>query len=178
MTSNRESLLTEVEKALKEKYNKDEASRARVPSDARPTAPSERVTQILLDVEDRPDMPFTKEKYIVRENPHLITWERETRRFLRKLPLHSGHRISATMVYEWATGIKVRELVAEGGNANSDLRKINEVLRFYFGKSFKTWIMGRQVPNAYRVPQGWRVKYHRPMTMTLLLEYHQKTLDP
>jgi hypothetical protein len=80
------------------------------------------------------------------------------------------------MVYEWATGIKVAELYERGGNATSDLRKINKILFFYFGKPYMTYILGRKVPKAYRVPPGWYVVRHRPMTLTLYHEFTQKTL--
>ena len=30
-------------------------------------------------------MPVTKDKYMVKENPHLVQWEREVRKFLRNL---------------------------------------------------------------------------------------------
>jgi hypothetical protein len=123
-------------------------------------------------------MPLTKDKYLVKENPHLVQWERETRKFLRNLtPLHP-HRVSAVMIYEWATGINVRELVEHGGTAGPDLRKINQILRFYFDKPYMTYIAGRKVVNAYKVPLGWYVRRHRPQTLTLWAEYHQGTLYP
>lgn len=123
-------------------------------------------------------MPLTKDKYLVKDNPHLVQWERETRKFLRQLTPRHGHRVAAVMVYEWATGIKIAELMARGENAQSDLRKINQVLRHYFGKPYMTYIAGRKVPRCYRVPEGWLVKRHRPLTITLLAEYYEKTLDP
>jgi len=123
-------------------------------------------------------MPHTKDKYLVRENPHLVQWERETRKFLRNLSPDHGHRVAAVMVYEWATGIKVAELMAEGGSAQADLRKINQVLRYYFGKPYMTYIAGRKVPNAYRVKPGYYIRRHRPMTLTLWAEYGEGTLYP
>lgn len=123
-------------------------------------------------------MPLTQDKYIVRENPDLVQWEREVRKFLRNLSPNHGHRISAVMIYEWATGINIAELVAQGGNANSELRKINKTLRFYFNKSYSTYIAGRKVPNAYRVRPGYYIKRHRPMTVTLYAEYLEGTLNP
>ena len=123
-------------------------------------------------------MPFTQDKYLVKENPHKVAWEREVRKFLRKLSPNHGHRVAAVMIYEWATGIKVAELMAEGGSAAADLRKINEILRFYFDKPYSTYIMGRKVPNCYRVKPGWYVKRHRPMTLTLYSEYVAGTLNP
>jgi len=171
-------LLTGVEAALKKRFNKEEASRQRVPSSARAAASSERVDQLVLPDEMRAKMPFTKDKYIVRENPQLVQWERETRKFLRQLSTAHGHRVSAVMIYEWCTGIRVADLVKEGGTANSDLRKINAILRYYFGKSYSTYIMGRKVPNAYKVRKGYFIRRHRPWTLTLYAEYCEKTLYP
>lgn len=123
-------------------------------------------------------MPYTKEKYLVRDNPHLVQWEREVRKFLRNLTPRHEHRVSAVMIYEWATGISVRDLMAEGGKPSPDLRKINEILRFYFGKPYSTYIMGRKVPNCYKVREGYYIKRHRPYTLTLYAEYVAKTLNP
>lgn len=122
-------------------------------------------------------MPLTKDKYLVRENPHLVSWERVVRQFLRKLSPEHGHRVSAVMVYEWATGIKVTELVAAGGST-VDLKRINKILRFYFGKPYMTYICGRKVPNCFRVKPGYYITRHRPMTLTLWAEYSEGTLRP
>jgi hypothetical protein len=175
---NNTDLLTGVEEALRKRFNKETADRQRVPSTARAAAPSERLDQLVLPDEMRAKMPFTKDKYLVKENAALVQWERETRKFLRNLSPAHGHRVAAVMVYEWTTGIKVADLMKEGGTAGPDLRKINQVLRFYFGKPYMTYIMGRKVPNAFKVPPGWYVKRHRPMTLTLYAEYCEKTLNP
>lgn len=173
------SLLTEVEQLLKRRFNKEEADRVqRVPSTALAPAPSERIDQLVLPDEMRARMPFTKDKYLVRENPHLVQWEREVRKFLRRLSPDHGHRVAAVMVYEWATGIQVAELMKGGGSAQADLRKLNKVLEFYFGKPYMTYIMGRKVPKAYRVKPGYYIRRHRPMTLTLYAEYCEKTLNP
>lgn len=82
------------------------------------------------------------------------------------------------MIYEWATGINVAELVAEGGSARADLGKINKILRFYFGKPYMTYIAGRKVPNCYRVRVGYLIRRHRPQTLTLWAEYQEGTLYP
>jgi hypothetical protein len=82
------------------------------------------------------------------------------------------------MIYEWATGIMVAELMREGGSAQADLRKINQILRFYFGKPYMTYICGRKVDKAYRVRPGYYIRRHRPLTLTLWAEYQQKTLYP
>ena len=131
-------------------------------------------------------MPFTKDKYIIKENPHLVQWERETRKFLRLLSPDHGHRVSAVMVYEWATGIKVTDLLDSGTKADelhkqtwrTDMRKLNKILAFYFGKPYMTYIMGRKVKNAYRVKPGYYIRRHRPMTLTLYAEYVEGVLNP
>ena len=170
-----QTYLTEVEELLKSRFNK-EASTSRLPSSALEAPPSRRSDLMLPDTQ-RAKMPFTKDKYLVKEKPALVQWERETRKFLRQLSPRHGHRVSAAMVYEWTTGILVADLVA-GGGSTSDLRIINKVLRFYFGKSYQTYICGRKVPNAFRVPLGYYIKKHRPMTLTLYAEYAEGVLNP
>lgn len=169
-------LLSATEALIKKRFNKDEADKQRVPSTALAPAGSARIDQLVLPDEMRAKMPLTKDRYLVRENPHLVQWEREVRKFLRNLSPAHGHRVAAVMIYEWATGIKVAELMAEGGSAQGDLRKINQLLRHYFGKGYMTYICGRKVANAFRVPPGWYVKRHRPMTLTLYAEYLEGTL--
>jgi len=186
-----QDLLFEVERMLKKDYKRDNISR--VPSTAREAAGSPRIDQLILQKEERPKMPYTKDKYLVRENPHKVAWERVTREFLRNLSVATGHRVSAVMVFEWATGIKVKEATdlarkqkaddsipeaEKYAGPSPDLRKINEILRFYFGKSYMTYIMGRKTPNCYRVPPGYHIRRHRPMTLTLYAEYAEGTLYP
>ncbi len=121
-------------------------------------------------------MPLTKDKYLVKEDPELIRWERIVREFLRNLsPLHR-HRISAVMVWEWATGQKIGDKPRTTGTAV--FRKINRILRFYFGDSYMTWIANRKVPNCYNVRPGFLIVQHRPMTTELWLEKQQGTLYP
>lgn len=178
MTEPENTLLTAVEKVLKDRFVKEEADKARVPSTAHAPRASARVDQLVLPDEERQRMPFTKDKFLVKENPHLVQWERETRKFLRNLSPQHGHRVAAVMIYEWATGIRIAELMANGGSAASDLRKINQILRFYFGKPYMTYIMNRKIPNAYRVRPGYYITRHRPMTLTLYAEYCEGTLRP
>lgn len=155
-----------------------------LPSDAAQPAESSRVDQLVLDPEKRGRMPLTKDKYIVPENPDLIQWEREVRRFVHKLSSYSGHRITAVMIYEWATGRDVTEMVnaltedPDAEDPRPDLRKLNKILRFYFGKAYMTHLAGRKVKNAYRVPKHYKIYYHRPMTLTLHAEWGQGVLNP
>lgn len=178
MSTDSGDVLSEVEALLKGKFEKGETDTSRVPSTARAAAASARVDSLVLPDEKRPKMPFTKDQYLVKENPHLVQWERETRKFLRQLSPRHGHRVAAVMIYEWATGIQVAELMAAGGSANADLRKLNQILEFYFGKPYMTYIMGRKVPKAYKVKPGYLITRHRPFTLTLYAEYAAKTLNP
>ena len=113
-----DSALTEVEEYLRGRFQKDQVSR--VPELARDKPRQTRVDQLTLPDEERAKLPETKDKYIIRENPHQVAWEREVRKFLRRLNPEHGHRVSAQMVYEWATGIKVKDLYERGENANAD----------------------------------------------------------
>ena len=129
-------------------------------------------------------MPITKDRYLVRENPHLVQWEREVRKFERKLSPDHGHRISASMIYEWATGIPLSDLMNSTAplppgrqNWRTDLRKLNKILEWYFGKPYMTYICGRKVPKTYRVKPGYYITRHRPMTLTLYVEYIEGVLD-
>ena len=149
----------------------------RLPSDAATVPQPERFDTLFLPNSEKPKMPLTKDRYVVKDNPHLVAWERQVRMFLRGLPLTSEHRVSATMIYEWATGKKVVDQIAAGVATSPDLRKINQVMRHHFGKGYQTWIAGRKIPNCYRIPQGWRVKRHRPLTLTLWNEYTEGTLN-
>lgn len=180
-----ESNLSEVEEELKRRFKKEDADKRRLPSTADAAPTSVRIDSLVLPDEMRARMPFTKDKYLIRENPHLVQWERECRKFLRNLSPEHGHRVSAVMIYEWATGIVMKEIMAEPTkfvpgkqNWRSDLRKINKILEFYFGKPYMTWIMGRKVPKAYRVRPGYYIRRHRPMTLTLYAEYVEGVLYP
>lgn len=188
MTDNDMSLLSDAEKQLRERFSKQEADRQRLPSNATAASLPARIDQLTLPDDMRAKMPFTKDKYLIRENPHLVLWEREVRKFLRKLSPDHGHRVSAVMIYEWATGIRIVDIQqyeqekTKPGRAHTtwrgDLRKINRLLTFYFGKPYMTWIAGRKVPKAYRVRPGYLIKRHRPMTLTLYAEYVEGALNP
>jgi hypothetical protein len=180
------SHLTEVEAVLRQRFSKEDADRQRVPSTARAAAGSARVDQLVLPDSERARMPLTKDKYLVKENPHLVAWEREVRKFLRNLSPDHGHRVAAVMIYEWATGIRIVDLMqaeqddpaGERPPWRADLRKINKILGHHFGKPYMTCIAGRKVPKAYRIPPGWLVRRHRPLTLTLWAEYQAGTLYP
>ena len=136
------------------------------------------VDQFVVPQEERPKMPYTKEKYVVRENENLVAWERETRKFLLNLSTAHGHRVSASMVFEWATNLSVKALMeVQDPNVRSQLRWINQILTHHFGKPYMTWIGGVKIPRAYRVPVGWYLTRHRPLTLELYLQYREGTLD-
>ena len=165
--------MSELEKELQSKFSK---KKVYTTSDAKSNTGETRLDKIALPDAERGGLPITKEKYVIRENVNLVAWEREVRKFLRKLPLWSPHRISASMVWEWVTGINVADLYNNGGNANADMRHIHKILRFYFGTPSNTYIAGKKVERAYKVPKNWGVKYHRPLTLTLWVEWKEGTL--
>lgn len=183
------SLLSNAEQELKKRFSKQEADKtSQLPSDAEGVAGSSRLDQLVLPDEMRPKMPLTKSKYLVRENPHLVQWEREVRKFLRNLSPDHEHRVSASMIYEWATGLKIAEIMEEetatthGGKSHTtwrgDLRKINKIMSHYFGKPYMTWIAGKKIPKAYKVRAGYYIRRHRPLTLTLWTEYNEGVLYP
>jgi hypothetical protein len=121
---------------------------------------------------------MTKERYVVKENENQVAWEREVRKFLRGLSLNNGHRVSAVMIFEWATGLNVKEIkAATPGALNGPLRWINHSLQFYYGKPYTTYIAGQKVQRAYRVPANNRILRRRPESIELYLEWRAGTLQ-
>jgi hypothetical protein len=179
-------LLSATELELKKRFAREERREvSRLPSVALDAPASDRIDQLVLPDDMRARMPLTKDKYLVKENPHLVAWEREVRKFLVKLSPEHGHRVAAVMIYEWATGLRVKDLqeskekIPAGRQSwRSDLRKINQILRWYFGQAYMTYICGRKVPLTYRVRQGYYIRHHRPMTLTLWAEYNERALYP
>ena len=49
---------------------------------------------------------------------------------------------------------------------------------FYFGKPYMTYIMGRKVKKAYRVPVGFLIRRRRPMSLLLYAEQCEGVLYP
>ena len=183
-------ILTDAERRLRERFLEtgEGGGQGLHASDAAPMRADARIETLVLPDELRGKMPLTKSKYIVKENPHEIQWEREVRKFLRKLSPDHEHLISAVMIYEWATGIRVKDIMAQEqsrtapGRAHTtwrgDLRKINKILTHYFGKPYMTYIAGRKVPKAYKVKKGYLITRHRPMSLTLWTEYTEGVLKP
>ena len=184
-----------LEQDLQSRFDPTHLQRFR--SNAKKVTESEYVQELVLPEEERGIMPYTKSDFIISENPLRVEWEKEVRKFLRNLSTHTSHRITAVMVYEWATGIKVTDLLeadkageliteeapgirtqTNAGRLNVHLRHINWVLKEYFGKSYKTKIMGREVGRAYTVRQEFRVKLKKPANMTLWPDWAEGTLNP
>ena len=189
------SPVSDLERELQQQF--DPAKLQRFSSTAQKAAASDYVGQLVLPEEARGGMPYTKEEFIVSENPLRVDWEKQVRKFLQKLSTHTSHRVTAPMIYEWATGIKIADLMAadernevlteeaagvraqtNAGRLNVHLRHINWVLREYFGKPYKTKIMGREVGRAYTVRQEFRVKLKKPANLTLWPEWSEGTLSP
>lgn len=188
--SNYKHELSDVEKELRARF--DPNNRVRFSSTAKQAPSSDYVKDLVLPESERGRLPLTRDKFIASENPALVEWERQTRKFLKRLNNDFGHRVTAAMVYEWATGISIRDLqIAEGidpdapgrgpspyGSASMHLRHINKILTDYFGKSYKTMIAGRTVGKAYKVRQYFQVVYKKPMCLTLWPEWDEGTLNP
>lgn len=117
-------------------------------------------------------MPLTKDKYLVKEDEDEVKWERITREFLRNLTPRHRHRISAVMIYEWATGKKPDR------TNTAVFKKLNRILEFYFGPPFQTWIANKKVGRCYEVRAGYYIRNHRPRSIELWVEYQNKTLYP
>lgn len=182
--------MSDLEKQLQDQFNPENIKR--FTSTAKEPESSEYVKELVLPEESRGRLPMTRDSFLINENPALVEWERETRKFLARLNTTDfSHRITAPMVYEWVTGISIKDLAeAEGadkadgrgggktGSANMHLRHINTILRAYFGKPYQTKIAGRDVGRAYRVRKSFRVKHKRPECITLWPEWESGTLRP
>jgi len=187
--SETERELAELEAALSKEF--DPANL--FPSTAKEAKSAEEVTQLILPKSARGRMPLTRTDFVLEDNPALVEWERQTRLFIRSLrpgTRYRGHKVNAPMIFEWATGQKIKDIVeAEGvdtdnwrggaanGSANMHLRHINKVLLEYFGKPRKTTILGRPVGRAYDIPKGFRVDRRKPLCLTLWPEYDAGVLD-
>lgn len=187
--------VSDLEKELQAQFNP--ANLQRFSSKAQEAARGDYVRDLVLPAEERGLMPYTKEEFVVSENPLRVEWERVVRQFIKRLSIHTSHRITAPMIYEWATGIRIKDLEEadlkhilltdepEGvkaqtnmGRLNVHLRHINWVLKEYFGKPYKTKIMGREVGRAYTVRYNFRVEHKKPANMTLWPEWSEGTLNP
>lgn len=181
--------MSPLERELQARFDKTQGQR--FSSTARLAAESEYAKELTLPVEERGPIPYTKEELIISENPLRVEWEREVRKFLKLLSSKTSHRITAPMIYEWATGIQIKDLEeadkaagvytgrqSEMGKLNVHLRHINWILKEYFGKSYKTKILGRDVGKAYTVRHEFKVARKKPACMTLWPEWHDGTLVP
>lgn len=187
--------VSELEKRLQAQFDPTKAQR--FSSTAKKEAASSYIEQLVLPEGERGPVPYTKEDFVVNDNPLRVAWEKEVRKFLSRLPQRTSHRVTAPMIYEWATGIKIKDLEeadkrnellteeAPGmraqtnmGRLNVHLRHINWVLKTYFGKPYKTKIMGREVGRAYTVRQDFRVKLKKPANISLWADWKEGTLNP
>ena len=177
-----------LERELQDAFNPEHSTR--FTSTAREAQTDDYVKDLLLPVSSRGRMPLTKENFVGVDNPALVEWERQVRIFLLELPTgRQGHVVTAVMIYEWATGIRVKELAAaegvgeetrggaQSGSANPHLRHISAVLKDYFGTPYKTTIAGRAVGRAYRVRRYFRLRDKKPLTLTLQVEWSEGVLD-
>lgn len=133
--------------------------------------PSERLADLIKPPTER-SIPDTREYTLINEDEELLQWERLTRSFLYALPSTREHRITAHMVWSWATGIETPP--KNNTDYRRDLRRIRKVLREYFGKSYQSTIRGVKAKEVWKVRAGFLVYRKAPITMTLYLEWKKK----
>lgn len=130
--------------------------------------PSERLTDLIKPPGER-SLPDTREYTLINEDEELLQWERVTRSFLYSLSSTREHRVTAPMVWIYATGIQYVE--PDDAGYRRDLRKIRKILRSYFGKSYQSTIRGVKSKEVWKVRSGFLVYRKAPITMTLYLEW-------
>lgn len=125
------------------------------------------------------ELPENRSDYLIEEDEVLVFWEREVRRYLSiHVAPSTATRLVAPEIYAWSQGGMPGGERRQGGVVNPELRRINKVLRHYFGPSFKSFIAGKQYPNVYRVHKGFYLQHKPPLTLTLYAEYLLKVLSP
>lgn len=126
----------------------------------------------LLPLHERGEV-INKSAIYITENEDLVEWELQIRTYLNQLAKGRKHAVAGPLIWEWATGKSVAEEHAAGNRKAyaGDLRKINKVLRSYFGKPYATFINGRKFPRAYRISQHFIVKRKAPMCASLYLQW-------
>lgn len=109
----------------------------------------------------------------ITEEDDLVEWELQLREYLNRLSKGRPHVIAAPLVWEWATGGSVAEEFAAGNRKayTRDLRRLNKLMRAYFGKPYATFIQGRKFTRAYRVGKYFIVKRKAPVCVSLNLQW-------
>jgi len=130
--------------------------------------PSERLLNLIQPPELR-SVPDTREYVLINEDEDLVQWERLVRSFLHSLASTRDHRVTAHMIWTWATNIQ--DIDAQDPGYRRDLRKIRKVMRGYFGKSYQSTIRGVKAKEVWRVRRGFLVYRKAPITMTIYLEW-------
>lgn len=137
--------------------------------------PSPELRNRLLPPDQREPV-VSREAVLMREDEDLVEWEVQTRAYLEALASGRKHRTSAPLIWEWATGQSIAELHAEGNRTAyaKDLRRINTILKAYFGEAKPSFINGRKFNRVYRISQHFLVKRKAPFCLSLFLEWREK----
>ena len=91
----------EIHARLQAQFDPDKMQR--FTSTATAAKKAEDVEKMLLPEEERGVMPFTRDDFVIDEDPRRVAWEREVRKFLDRLN-HSkgqGHRTDDLRVGDW-----------------------------------------------------------------------------
>lgn len=126
----------------------------------------------LLPTEERAEIN-TRDEVLIKEDEDLVEWERQIRAYIYKLPMGREHRTTAVLVWEWATGLSVPEEHKKGNSGvyAADIRKINKLLREYFGKPYASYIHNRKFNQVYRISKHFNVDRKAPFCVGLYLEW-------
>lgn len=122
-------------------------------------------------------MPEQKKNFIVDEDERLLYWDRQVRAYVedRVSPKHS-YRITARMVFERA-GHSFDPTPGSHGAHNQEFKRINRILRHYFGNSYVSFIEGRKQHNVYKIKPGCYIRRLEPLALTLYIEWLNGTIE-
>lgn len=110
---------------------------------------------------------------MIGEDEDLVEWERVVRDYLNQLPNGRHNRVTGILIWEWATGKSTSEAHKKGESTLylRDIRRINKILRSYFGDSRQTFINGRKFSRVFDMRKGFIVDRKAPHCLSLYLEW-------
>lgn len=123
----------------------------------------------LIPHHERDTSVFPKEQVMVLEDDDLVEWERVIRQYLGLMPKMVPNRTASILVWEWATGMTSKDV--DRSTMLKDSRRINKVLKYYFGEPRNSFIDGRKLPMIYDIRKGFLVHRKAPMNLSLYLEW-------
>lgn len=122
-------------------------------------------------------MPEQKKNFIVDEDERLLYWDRQVRAYVAKYydPKHQL-RLIARNVFEFA-GHSFENKPGSHGAHNQEFKRINRILRHYFGASYVSFLQGHKQHNTYKIPPGFYIRRAEPLALTLYIEWLNGTIE-